>query len=188
MRIFGERRYRHGAGSDPSGGIVLALVLAAVLSGCAAPTGADLVSLSMRDSLQTLADKHHVCGAAVAIVRNRKLVAIESASGCRSAPAPTAGSVFQAASLSKPVFAYAVQKLAAQGKLELDAPVLKYLPQGYRHRANPLHAQPSALVAKLANRDPPKQAGTAAVTQSEDAGNYIGDVSKQQKEHYCHPK
>jgi CubicO group peptidase (beta-lactamase class C family) len=141
-----ERSYRQGVGSVLCSAIVLVPVLAAVLSGCSAPSGADPVSLSMRDSLQVLADKHHVCGAAVAIVRDRKLASLESASGCRPTSAPTAGSVFQAASLSKPVFAYAVQKLAAQGKLELDAPVLRYLPQGYRHRANPLHAQPSELV------------------------------------------
>lgn len=58
----------------------------------------------------------------------------------------TSDSVFQAASLSKPVFAYAVLKLVAQGKMELDAPVVKYLPQGYRHQFSPLKAEPSELV------------------------------------------
>ncbi len=120
-------------------GCMLTLSLASLaLSGCA--------TADRSDTLQALAQRHQVCGAAVAVIKNRKLDAIDTATACSPAPAVHAESVFQAASLSKPVFAYAVLKLVAQGKIALDAPVMTYLPQGYRHQFDPLKAEPSELL------------------------------------------
>src|SRR5262249_11831103 len=39
--------------------------------------------------------------------------------------------IFEAASLTKPVVAYAALKLADSGQLDLDAPLSKYLPEPY---------------------------------------------------------
>lgn len=126
--------------------LLLAPVLSLFLSGCAASSQTDLASKNLQETIQLLAEKHRVCAVAVAVIKHRRLDSIDTATGCQPAATINADSVFQAASLSKPVFAYAVLKLVAQGKLELDAPVVKYLPQGYRHQFNPLKAEPSELV------------------------------------------
>lgn len=109
-----------------------------LMASCASPPDAGLAPAAPAERLAHLAQRHHVCGAAVAVIRQRELQSVTTASGCDPALQVRPDSVFQAASLSKPVFAYAVLKLVQQGHLALDAPVLQYLPQGYRHAFDPL--------------------------------------------------
>lgn len=150
---------RHGCS------VLLVPVICLFLSGCASLPQADVPSANLPDTLNILAQRHHVCAVAVAVIKNRKLASIDLATGCLPAPTLTADSVFQAASLSKPVFAYAVLKLVAQGKLALDAPVVKYLPQGYRHQFNALKTEPSDLVT-----DPRLAAVTVRMVLNHTAG------------------
>jgi len=53
--------------------------------------------------------------------------------------------IFEAASLSKPVFAYAILKLVDQGKLDLDKPLIKYLPE----RAVPNDERSDLITARM---------------------------------------
>lgn len=77
-----------------------------------------------------LMDRAEVPGLAIAVIRDAEIV-WASSFGVRSNRTQEAvknHTIFQAASLSKPAFAYAVMMLVEQGKLELDIPLSHYLP------------------------------------------------------------
>ncbi len=81
-------------------------------------------------NLQKQAD---VPGLSIAVVRNGEL-AWSRGFGVTNAETRQPvddDTVFEAASLSKPLFAYAVLKLVDSGALDLDAPLTKYLPGHY---------------------------------------------------------
>jgi CubicO group peptidase (beta-lactamase class C family) len=74
-----------------------------------------------------------VPGLTIALIRDGRLV-WSGAFGLANADTKkrvTPNTVFEAASLSKPVFAYAVLKLVDEGKLNLDTPLNKYLGNNY---------------------------------------------------------
>ena len=103
-------------------------VIALLLSGCAVANRTDSTSESVHGTLKALAEKHHVCGVKVAVTKNRQLDSMDCATACLPASTLNADSVFQAASLSKPVFAYAVLKLVAQGRttMAVKKPIAAY--------------------------------------------------------------
>src|SRR4051794_29777932 len=76
-------------------------------------------------------DAGELPGAVVAIARNGEL-AYMHATGFQDAArkiAMTKDAIFWIASMTKPVTSVAAMMLVEQGKLELDAPVARYLPQ-----------------------------------------------------------
>jgi CubicO group peptidase (beta-lactamase class C family) len=80
-----------------------------------------------------LMKKSNVPGVSIALIRHGKTVWVDGF-GVKEAGTsqPVTGeTVFEAASLSKPVFAYGVLKLVDQGKLGLDVPLTTYLPKPY---------------------------------------------------------
>jgi len=102
-----------------------------VAAGCGAPSG----DLNLESDARLIArmEEHLVPGVAVAVIRDRELD-WASGFGVRRAgeTAPvTVKTVFQAASLSKPVVAYGVHALVRAGKLDLDTPLSDYLDSPY---------------------------------------------------------
>ncbi len=95
--------------------------------------------------LPLLMSKHRVPGAAVIGIGQGR-IEWEKYVGLRSADAGEAvdaGTIFEAASMTKPLAAYAALKLVEQGRLDLDRPLASYLPEPYL-RDEPLHEKITA--------------------------------------------
>ena len=74
-----------------------------------------------------------VPGLSIAIIRDAKII-WHQGFGMKSTVTKepvTPDTVFEAASLSKPAFAYATLKLCEEGKLRLDTPLAEYLPEAF---------------------------------------------------------
>lgn len=91
-----------------------------------------------------------VCGIQIATLRAGQIAQTLAVSGCGTAPLD--GTVFQAASLSKPVVAFLALRMAGRGELGLDTPVSTWLPGGYPHRQN-IFALKAAPVVDLVPPD-----------------------------------
>src|SRR5215204_167580 len=87
----------------------------------------------LEKNLPALMKAADIPGVSIALVREGKPVWTHGfgVKNSETKEAVTEETVFEAASLSKPVFAYAVLKLVDAGKLDLDAPLNKYLPGSY---------------------------------------------------------
>jgi CubicO group peptidase (beta-lactamase class C family) len=118
----------------------MAVVLGAVVAGLSVfppllraekrPTthaGAAIARLEM--DIPEMMKKVSVPGLSIAVIRGGKTTWVHGfgIKETKSGQPVTADTVFEAASLSKPVFAYGVLKLVEQGKLGLDVPLTTYL-------------------------------------------------------------
>ena len=97
----------------------------------ATPTEATVPQLE-RD-IPELMKKDGVPGLAIAVIRAGKTAWLHGfgLKEVKTGQPVTGETVFEAASLSKPVFTYAVLKLVEQGKLGLDVPLTTYLPKPF---------------------------------------------------------
>lgn len=92
--------------------------------------------------MAALAKDLSVCSAAYTVLRGARPSAPVLVSGCAE-PGEHAEPIFQAASLTKPVIAFAALQLALGGQLNLKAPASHYLPAGYKHYHGILARLPS---------------------------------------------
>jgi CubicO group peptidase (beta-lactamase class C family) len=91
------------------------------------------IATKLEQVIPPLIAEGRIPGLSIALVRNGEL-AWYRGFGVKNSQTkePVAeNTIFEAASLSKPVFAYAVLKLVDAGKLNLDTPLTKYLPGRY---------------------------------------------------------
>ena len=93
----------------------------------------DSAIASLEKDIPRLIEQATVPGLSAAVVRNGQTYWLHGfgVSNATSSQPVTPDTVFEAASLSKPVFAYGVLKLVDQGKLSLDTPLTTYLAKPY---------------------------------------------------------
>ncbi len=80
-----------------------------------------------------LMKKGHIPGLSIAVIQDGKILWAEGfgIKNTKTGEPVDKDTVFEAASLTKPFFAYMVMKLVESGKLDLDKPLVEYVPQDY---------------------------------------------------------
>ena len=121
----------------------------AVILGATAPfissCASDLGTFSQH-SAEGLTKDLGLCEAQYVALKGGRPQPLSILATCSAALARRDAVVFQAASLSKPVVAFAALQLARAGQLELDASVAHYLPKGYEHIQNPFASQRKRVI------------------------------------------
>lgn len=94
---------------------------------------ADPFVVKLQADIPALMKDADIPGMSIAVIRNGKIAWHNNfgVKNTKTAQPVDDSTIFEAASLSKPVFAYAVLKLVEQGKIGLDVPLTKYLPKPY---------------------------------------------------------
>jgi CubicO group peptidase (beta-lactamase class C family) len=97
---------------------------------CACPTTAEPPA-RVAGLLQPLVDKHELAGAAAVVVDREKVLAVETVgfADIAAKKAMDANAMFWIASQTKPITATGVLMLVDEGKIKLDDPIEKYLPE-----------------------------------------------------------
>ena len=92
--------------------------------------GSEIETVSLTQFIEKQMDSLAVVGMSIAIINDAKVVYHRSFgfANIQDSVKVDNNTIFEAASLSKPFFAYYTMKLVEQGLLDLDTPLYKYLP------------------------------------------------------------
>ncbi|MFD2569243.1 serine hydrolase domain-containing protein [Spirosoma soli] len=114
----------------PISRLILSFLIVSWLTTATSTAQTTLSPAQLEQFIPKLMDSARIPGLSMAIINNGAL-AYSKGYGLTKADSTqkvTSATVFDAASLSKPVFAYAVLQLVEQGVLDLDKPLYEYLP------------------------------------------------------------
>jgi len=87
----------------------------------------------LKSTIPRLMEKADIPGLSIAVIRDGKIMWSKGfgIKNMMTGEKVSDNTVFEAASLTKPFFAYAAMKLVESGELELDRPLIEYVPQEY---------------------------------------------------------
>jgi len=90
---------------------------------------AESLGNKLDDLMPSLMEDNNIRGVSLAIIQNSKVILTKSygVQSARTKIAVTNETVYEFASLSKPIFSLAILQLAKEGKIDLDKPLYKYL-------------------------------------------------------------
>ena len=147
---------------NPNTSLRSALVLSLFLLGALYPA---LAASPIADALQPFVEKEELAGAVALVASKDKVLAVEAVGFAdRATKRPMkADALFWIASQSKSITATAVMMLVDEGKLDLDAPVEKYLPAAPSSRDAP-PAYPDGPAVSLDHQRPDSRRGRGAGT------------------------
>ncbi len=93
-------------------------------------------------TIPRLMEKADIPGLSIAVIRDGKIMWSKGfgIKNTKTGEKVSDDTVFEAASLTKPFFAYAAMKLVESGELELDRPLIEYTPQEYLEKKYIGHA------------------------------------------------
>jgi CubicO group peptidase (beta-lactamase class C family) len=90
----------------------------------------DLIE-DLEKAVPELMERAEIPGLSIAVIRGGETIWYKGfgVQNTRTKKSVSVNTVFEAASLSKPVFAYAIMQIVDEGVLDLDTPLIEYLPE-----------------------------------------------------------